>query len=236
MRKIANTPIVFNHFFQSVFDTPYKPGSLAPEWIPCVTNNHNVFIEFEPHFQSPLSTEIQLTESNLWGNIAAFDGAPNSDAKSSTVVYNLITDIKNETHRTIAFNCPHQGKEDTFSILCVTQVGLGALQQSDSPETKAWVEFLTRAHLHADIPSKTPDIVAEAKAIDLLSWRPEERKYYFQSLSRDQQLTSKDLDEMLVVIEFCLEKGYPISTMAKYTGLSLEEITKIVTALKDNSL
>lgn len=233
---LAKNPNLFKVLCSKCFMQPVPLVLTQAQWFPYVMDPNNGFLEFASLHPNSTSIEVQITSTNVWSNISTFNKAPRSDSFRglNTFAYNLTTNPNCKLDRTIVFS-HHEGEAVRLpSILAVTQMGLGSdrLQSSKDPETKAWIEFLTKAHLKQDIPAQTPDNVAAAyKMIELKSWSDESYKHYSDILTPQKPLTQKELEEIIGIIDFCLVKQYPPATMVKYSGLSVEEIIRIVMLL-----
>ena len=233
LNKLIKTPEIFQHLCNHAFLQQVPLGLLEPQWAPYVPDAHNSFLEFIQH-PNPhdLSTELQITSSSVWLDNSMVAPAPSSDASHNTFIYNLITDLECDSDRILVFN--NQNHTHTQKIIRVVQMGLGSdrLQNSKDPETKAWLEFLTQAHLMQDIPRQTPDNVAIAySALDLNHWSAEATAYYYNSLIPHSPLTQKELTDIIAIIDLCLDKNYPIANMVKYTGLCPTEIKTLIDQL-----
>ena len=232
LSELTKNHALFQRFCCHMFLQPVPLGLHKVQWSPYVPNVSNSFLEFVQHPAYPPSTEVQITSHNVWSDISMFHSKPSSDTDHDAFVYNLVMDPRSNLDRTIVFDS--QAPRHTPTIICVTQMGLGSarLQNSKDQETKAWVEFLTHAHLKDDIPAKTPDSVAEAYTmIALKAWSPENKKRYLDTLSPQQPLTQQELEAIIGIIDFCLGKGYPLATMVKYTGLCPDMIRTIIDQL-----
>lgn len=145
-----------------------------------------------------------------------FNTVPRSDSQYTTSVYNLITDPKNKLDRTIIFGSPNKS-DISPKVLRVTQIGLGAdrLKQSDDPETKAWLKFLTAPSENLTSLSNIPAIFASA----------------YPALIKPKHIvytnTSK-LEVAQIMIKYFASERYPLATMVKQTSLSLTEINPII--------
>ncbi|MDP3640847.1 MAG: hypothetical protein Q8R43_00200, partial [Alphaproteobacteria bacterium] len=174
-----------------------------------------------------------FTPKNVWPNSLLVDFPPSSETENHTVIFNLIINKEDDRDRILLLN--PQTKPDTPLIIGVFQLGLGAdrLQNSKDPETKAWIEFLTQAHLKKDIPAYTPDSVAAAYGtLDLHHWPEALKTQYYDSLLPQKPLTQKELGDVIAIICFCLDRSYPLATMVKYTGLCPEVIKNILAKIK----
>jgi hypothetical protein len=232
MNILTKNSTLFQRFCCHMFLQPVHLGLRKVQWWPYVNAAHNSFLEFAQHQDSHPFTEVQITSQNVWSDTSPLHSTPSSDTDHDTFVYNLVMDPHSKLDRTIVFDS--QEPTHTPTIKRVTQLGLGSdrLQNSTDPETKAWIEFLTHAHLKDDIPAKTPDSVAQAYTmIDLTAWSPKTQKRYLDTLSPQKPLNQKELETIIGIIDFCLEKGYPLANMVKYTGLCPDVITTIIDQL-----
>ncbi len=231
MGMLAKNHSLFKVLCSRVFMQPVPTEVAGTLWIPYRYDPRNTFLQFET---PPASIDLQITSGNIWSDTSMVNTTPKSDTGQSSIVYNLITDPRNKIDRSFMFTSAR--KIVNPSVVYVTQMGLGAdcLQQSSDPETKAWVNFLTSAHKQTDIPTNTPDNVAAAyTAIELSHWPTEVQAHYHTSLNQKIPLTSMELEQLVGIIDYCLDQSYPLATMVKYTGLSAEEIIRIVTLLKN---
>jgi hypothetical protein len=172
-----------------------------------------------------LATEIQFSFEDLWSNISGFNTAPKSDSNHPTSVYNVVTDPTSKLDRTIIF-----GSQDTSNVsaknLRVTQVGLGAerLRKSTDPETQAWLEFLTKSHTSLTSPTNIPAVVASAYPA---------LKMQNRNGSHAHPVLSPYKREVVeIMIGFFKSEGFSLATMVKQTGLSKDQILKIIQKLK----
>lgn len=232
LRLLGENTGIFRNLCTHMFIQPVPIGRSGTQWVPYVKNNGNSFLQFVQSPSYPPSTEVQITSANVWSDVSMFHTSPSSDTGHDAFVYNLVMDPDCKLDRTIVFDSQATLRSDR--IISVTQMGLGSdrLQSTKDQETKAWIEFLTKAHLKQDIPPKTPDDIAAAyRILELKSWSGESYTHYSDTLTRQKPLTQDELEEIIGIIDFCCLKQYPLATMVKYTGLPSEDIIRILRLL-----